>query len=92
MAEWSYAHGYYLKSAYYYPLSYVFRSTEALRIGINDNKYLYVALSYDPYSPELLALAVAINLDNVEIAQQYYDRFKLVAKKSYLIEYIEQSK
>lgn len=89
-----------------YPFAYIFRSATALRIGnavinLNDHDMLQTSLSelnlalqLDPYSGELLALAMIINLklDNIEKAKANYDVFKLVAKKSYLIDAINLSK
>lgn len=103
IAEWFYAKKIDVVG---YPFAYIFRSATALRIGnasINSNDYeilqqglneVIKALYFDPYSGELLALAMIINLrlDNVKEAQKYYDVFKLVAKKSYLITSINLSK
>lgn len=54
-------------------------------------KVMDQALIYDPYAPDLLALAITLNLntDNVTQAQKYYNTFKLVDRKSYLIRYID---
>ncbi len=90
------------RAKYYYPFAYLFRSGAALKLGnaaINDDRFLQdasreleIAL-YDK-SPELLVLAVMVNLKigNDVIAQKYYDIFKQVDKRSYLIDFIKAKK
>jgi hypothetical protein len=89
------------ESRQYYSLNYTLRTGAALRIGNaalkNDDKLndaqieLDQALKFDPLSPELLALAVFVNLklNNMNDAQKYYDVFKQVDKKSPLIDFIK---
>jgi len=85
----------------YYPFNYTLRTGPGLRIGNialkDDNKLndaqieLDEGLKLDPYSPELLVLAIFVNLklNNENEAQKYYDTFKRVNKKSELIDFIK---
>jgi hypothetical protein len=80
------------QAAGYYPFAFVFRVGPALRLG-NANvegakEELELTIKIDP-SPDLIALATFVNLDNPTIAQRYFDMFKLVDKKSPLIDYIK---
>ena len=94
------------QAAIKYPYFYVFRSAAALKLGNlalqQHSKIWYEAarpeildaLNYDPYAPDLLALIINmdLNLNFTKHAQDSYDKFKLVAKKSYLIEYIKKQR
>jgi hypothetical protein len=89
-----------------YPYNFTFRSAAALKLGngavgskleawqIAANPELREALDSDPYAPDLLALMILndMALNDYRNAQVYFDRFKLVAKKSYLIEYIKNQR
>jgi hypothetical protein len=88
------------KAASYYPLNYTFRSAAALKLGnavlesliepAEAVNKLDGALKIDN-APDLLMLAIIINLklDDVIKAQMYYDRFKLVAKHSYFLDFMK---
>jgi hypothetical protein len=84
-----------MKANSYYPFAFVFRVGPALRLGNanaeNAKEELEQAIKIDP-SPDLLALATFVNLDDIIVAQRYYNMFKLVDKKSPLIEFIKAKK
>jgi hypothetical protein len=75
-----------------YPFAFVFRVGPALRLGNakaeGAKEELEKAVKIDP-SPDLLALATFVNLDDTLTAQKYFNMFKLVDKKSPLIDYIK---
>ena len=102
-AEWFYSK---TKDGGFYPFAYIFRSATALRIGneaLKSSDYdllqkaiseINWALQVDPYSGELRALGMILNLklNEIDKAKEHYEVFKLVAKRSYLIEVINLDK
>lgn len=84
-----------MKANSYYPFTFIFRVGLTLRLG-NANvegakEELERSIKIDP-SPDLLALATFVNLDNIPVAQKYFNMFKLVDKKSLLIEFVKAKK
>ena len=87
-----------------YPYDYLFRTGPGVQFGklaLADNKFkkgamleIFKALDKDPYSPELLAMMVVLKLTEEKFDEKvfvYFERLKLVNKKSPLLNIINNT-